>query len=77
MTPYQEAASGFDNEKFSADYGLSLELQSGTYGGALTLTKSDGVTSTTAGSTLTYTIIRAQQYGRKPRCAGSWGCPCV
>ena len=29
MTPYQEAASGFDNEKFAGDYGLNLGLVSG------------------------------------------------
>lgn len=56
MTPYQEAASGFDNEKFSADYGLSLPLRSRTFGPDLTLAKTDGVTSTSVGSTLTYTV---------------------
>jgi hypothetical protein len=56
MTPYQEAASGFDNEKFSADYGLGLGLASGSYGPALSFTKTDGVASTSPGSTLTYTL---------------------
>jgi hypothetical protein len=56
MTPYQEAASGFDNEKFSADYGLGLSLQSRDFGTDLEFTKTDGLTSTTTGSTLTYTV---------------------
>ncbi|HYI11417.1 MAG TPA: SdrD B-like domain-containing protein [Thermoanaerobaculia bacterium] len=56
MTPYQEAASGFDNEKFSADFGLSNGLSSGTFGPDLTFTKDDGVSATTTGSTLTYTL---------------------
>jgi uncharacterized repeat protein (TIGR01451 family) len=55
MTPYQEAASGFDNEKFSADFGLSNGLSSGSFGPGLTFAKTDGVSSTTTGSTLTYT----------------------
>ncbi|HEX6100031.1 MAG TPA: SdrD B-like domain-containing protein [Thermoanaerobaculia bacterium] len=54
MTPYQESASGFDNEKFSADFGLSNPLTSGTFGVNLGFTKTDGTTSTTTGSTLTY-----------------------
>ncbi len=56
MTPYQESASGFDNEKFSADYGLSLAIQSRAFGDELSFTKSDGVASTTSGNTLTYTL---------------------
>lgn len=56
MTPYQEAASGFDNEKFSADYGLSLGIQSRSFGANLSFTKTDGVTSTASGNTLTYTL---------------------
>ena len=55
MTPYQEAASGFDNEKFSADFGLGSPLESGSFGVNLPFTKTDGVTSTATGSTLTYT----------------------
>lgn len=57
MTPYQEAASGFDNEKFSADYGMGLSLASGSYtGGTLAFTKDDGVTAVAPGGTLTYTL---------------------
>lgn len=63
MTPYQEAASGYDNEKFSADYGMSLGLESGSYGAGLVLSKSDGATSTSAGSTLTYTISAPNNTG--------------
>lgn len=56
MTPYQEAASGFDNEKFSSDYGLGLGLESRSFGSALTFSKTDGVTAVSSGNTLTYTI---------------------
>jgi len=56
MTPYQEAASGYDNEKFSADYGLSLGLASGSYGADLVLAKTDGVSTTAIGNTLTYSV---------------------
>ncbi|HEX7705984.1 MAG TPA: SdrD B-like domain-containing protein [Thermoanaerobaculia bacterium] len=56
MTPYQEAASGFDNEKFSADFGFSSMLTSGEFDTNLNFTKTDGLTSTTVGSTLTYTL---------------------
>jgi Peptidase family C25/SdrD B-like domain/GEVED domain len=72
MTPYQEAASGFDNEKFSADFGLSNGLTSGTFGPGLTFSKCDGlnglspcgiVSSTTTGSTLTYTASATNTTG--------------
>ena len=56
MTPYQEAASGYDNEKFCADYGLGLELLSGSFGSDMTVTKTDGVDSVVPGGTLTYTM---------------------
>ncbi|PYQ27038.1 MAG: hypothetical protein DMF56_22060 [Acidobacteria bacterium] len=63
MTPYQEAASGFDNEKFSADFGLSNPLSSTSFGPALSFTKTDGLTSTTAGSTLTYAAATTNSTG--------------
>lgn len=63
MTPYQEAASGFDNEKFSADFGLSNGLVSGTFGATFPFTKTDGVASTTTGSTLTYTATGTNNTG--------------
>ncbi|HUP59630.1 MAG TPA: SdrD B-like domain-containing protein [Thermoanaerobaculia bacterium] len=63
MTPYQESASGFDNEKFSADFGLSVDLTSGDPGAGLTLTKTDGVATTTTGSTLTYTVSATNTSG--------------
>jgi len=56
MTPYQEAASGYDNEKFSSDFGLSNPLTSASFGAGVTFTKTDGVTTIAPGSTPTYTI---------------------
>ncbi|MCM2255083.1 MAG: C25 family cysteine peptidase [Vicinamibacteria bacterium] len=63
MTPYQEAASGYDNEKFSADYGLNLGLQSGEFDTDLTFSKTDGVTTVAPGGTLTYTISATNSTG--------------
>jgi len=55
MTPYQEAASGFDNEKFSADFGLSNPLTSKPFDVDLTFSKDDGVNPPVpTGTTLTY-----------------------
>lgn len=76
MTPYQEAASGFDNEKFSADFGLSNGLSSGTFGPDLTFAKTDGLTSTSAGSTLTYTLTTTNSTG-VPLGAPDLGVPLV
>jgi uncharacterized repeat protein (TIGR01451 family) len=63
MTPYQEAASGFDNEKFSADYGLSLGLNSRSFGADLAFSKTDGQTSAATGSTLTYAATATNNTG--------------
>ncbi len=63
MTPYQEAASGFDNEKFSADFGLSNPLSSAPFGPALSFSKTDNLASTTAGSTLTYVMPTSNSTG--------------
>ncbi|HEX7829487.1 MAG TPA: SdrD B-like domain-containing protein, partial [Thermoanaerobaculia bacterium] len=76
MTPYQEAASGFDNEKFSADFGLSNSLTSGSFGVNLGFTKTDGTTSTTTGSTLTYTAASTNNTG-VPLGAPDYGVPLV
>jgi uncharacterized repeat protein (TIGR01451 family) len=76
MTPYQEAASGFDNEKFSADFGLGNPLESGTFGVNLPFTKTDGVTSTTTGSTLTYTASGTNSTG-VPLGAPDYGVPLI
>jgi hypothetical protein len=54
MTPYQEAASGFDNEKFSADFGLSNPLNSAPFGPALSFSKTDNVATVAANGTLSY-----------------------
>jgi hypothetical protein len=62
LTPYQESASGFDNEKFSADYGLSLGLASGSYEGRLTFTKTDNDTLIAANDVQTY-VVTADNVG--------------
>ena len=56
VTPYQEVASGKDNEKYSSDYGTTALLVSGATGAAID--KTVDITSITSGSTttLTYTI---------------------
>jgi hypothetical protein len=74
MTPYQEAASGFDNEKFSADFGLSNGLASGSFGANLAFSKTDGLTSTTTGSTLTWTASTTNSTG-VPLGAPDYGTP--
>ena len=63
LTPYQEAASGYDNEKFAGDYGLNLGLQSGEFDTDLTFSKTDGVSSIAPGGTLTYTVSATNSTG--------------
>jgi hypothetical protein len=55
MTPYQEAASGFDNEKFSADFGLSNPLYSTGFGQALAFDKT-APASANQGAQIEYTL---------------------
>ena len=62
MTPYQEAASGRDNEKFCADFGVSNDLYSGSFG-ATFVTKTDSVASINPTDTLTYTINATNDSG--------------
>lgn len=54
MTPYQEVASGFDNEKFNGDYGAPVGGFTST-APSLTFDKS-GPSSVTAGTSATYTL---------------------
>ena len=56
LTPYQEVASGDDNEKFNGDYGATLGqgLSSGTT--AVQIAKSASPASTVAGGTVNYAI---------------------
>jgi hypothetical protein len=55
MSPYQEVASGFDNEKFNADFGAGIPpLQ--TTEAVMTFDK-NGDTSVNAGGTVTYSMI--------------------
>jgi hypothetical protein len=68
MTPYQEAASGFDNEKFSSDYGLDNPLYSGSFGASIDFRKSDGVKQTASNGSLTYTITAANRTGITSPC---------
>ena len=63
MTPYQEAASGFDNEKFSADFGLSNPLSSAPFGPALTFSKTDNVATVAANGTLSYVMPATNNTG--------------
>ena len=76
MTPYQEAASGFDNEKFSADYGLSNPLSSGSFGTDIGFAKTDDVAFTSTGSTLTYRVSGTNSTG-VPLGAPDYGVPLV
>ncbi len=55
MSPYQEVASGADNEKFTGDYGISLP-KIGTYAPEITLEKSVNLVSVAPGGTLLYSI---------------------
>jgi uncharacterized repeat protein (TIGR01451 family) len=58
LSPYQEAASGRDNEKFNGDYGASLgygsSLSSGT--SRVDMAKAASVTDAFPGSNVTYSI---------------------
>ena len=55
LSPYQEVASGFDNEKFNGDYGASLGfLSSGD--SAVELTKEADPLVTEVGSNIVYTV---------------------
>jgi uncharacterized repeat protein (TIGR01451 family) len=62
MTPYQEAASGFDNEKFSADFGLSNPLSSAPFGTNLVFDKT-APTSANQGAQITYTLTAPNNTG--------------
>jgi uncharacterized repeat protein (TIGR01451 family) len=55
LTPYQEVASGFDNEKFNADYGATVGRLS-TPTSSVFVAKGVDPPIVTAGTTLTYTI---------------------
>lgn len=58
LTPYQEAASGFDNEKFNGDYGYGIGFESRDYGTDLTFekTKASPAGTPAQGDTLTYRL---------------------
>lgn len=63
MTPYQEAASGFDNEKFAGDYGTGIGNLVSTFPSS-TLAKTVADTSpldgrASAGETLNYSVTLA------------------
>ena len=55
MTPYQEVASGADNEKFAGDYGAGLPPV-GSDPAEVTFTKDVDLSETTQGGTLSYTL---------------------
>ncbi|MFZ6026504.1 MAG: SdrD B-like domain-containing protein [Chloroflexota bacterium] len=54
MTPYQEAASGADNEKFNGDFGAGIPPIK-SFAPEITVTK-DGETTQSLGGTITYQI---------------------
>ncbi len=54
LSPYQEVASGYDNEKFNADYGASVGSVSGTP--PLVAFDKNGPVSVAGGDTATYTL---------------------
>jgi hypothetical protein len=54
LSPYQEAASGYDNEKFNGDYGVSIPRASSS-SPEIAFTKS-GTNTVTAGARMTYTL---------------------
>jgi len=63
LSPYQKAAAGPNAERYSADFGLTFDLISGTFDpNDLVVTKSDGLVvepgtgTTSVGNMLTYTI---------------------
>ncbi len=55
-TPYQEVASGNDNEKFNADYGVSLGGPLVSYESRVLVDKAASVASVAAGGTIAYTV---------------------
>lgn len=55
ITPYQEVASGSDNEKFNGDYGTGIPPLM-TYEPEVIFSKTDGVGTVAGGGTLNYTI---------------------
>ncbi|MBN1658646.1 MAG: DUF11 domain-containing protein [Anaerolineae bacterium] len=55
LTPYQEAASGFDNEKFNGDYGTSVPTVQ-SLAPEVTIDKSSDPDTIAAGGTTTFTI---------------------
>ncbi len=56
LTPYQEAASGSENEKFNGDYGVTLGSIPKPPPPSADLTKSTTVTNTVPGGTIPYTV---------------------
>jgi hypothetical protein len=76
MTPYQEAASGFDNEKFAGDYGLNLGLVSGAFDTDLSFVKTDNTSIVAAGGTLSYELTLTNKTG-VPLGAPELGTPLV
>lgn len=56
LTPYQEVASGFDNEKFNGDYGAFIGNNLSSTTSQVELVKSADVAVTGAGSNISYTV---------------------
>lgn len=73
-TPYQMAASGFDNEKFNGDFGTTFSLSSPDTD--LALDKSVNKATATPGETLAYTINFSND-GEQPVGSPELGMPVV
>jgi uncharacterized repeat protein (TIGR01451 family) len=74
VSPYQEVASGYDNEKFNGDYGTSLPRVASDPPD-VTLDKSGNVT-VTPGSRITYTVAYSNA-GEEPAGLPLYGMPLV
>ncbi len=69
MSPYQEVASGADNEKFNGDYGISLPTI-GSSEPEVTLDKVSSPFTVTLGSNISYTMT----FGNTGRSTGRCSC---
>ncbi len=76
LTPYQEVASGYDNEKFNADYGATLGERLQTFTSAVTMVKDVDRETVDPAGTLVYTVAYTNT-GGQPVGAPDIGAPLV